>query len=43
VFKYGESHSAVILREDRNNRKDVYIRVSLLSYLYFFELYVHNR
>ena len=30
MFKYGEHHSDVILREDMNNRKDIYIRVSLL-------------
>ena len=30
MFKYGEHHSDVILREDMNNKKDIYIRVSLL-------------
>ena len=34
VFNYGEYHSDVILREDMTNRKDIYIRVSLLLSLY---------
>ena len=30
VFKYGEYNSDVILREERTNRKNIYIRVRLL-------------
>ena len=30
VFKYGEYSSDVILREERTNRRNIYIRVRLL-------------